>query len=168
VARAGELGLPVSRPWGDSKSYDRVVGTPGKFVAVQVKCTVAGLRNGKGYTCTVCSSHKAYEAGAFCGGLRGVRRVHHSQGSPGTLGPRLLDISSSAHPGKNAIEISGGSGTASAQTVIDYYVPWNSELTIPKPGPLKLNVTYDRTRLEMGARATCRVTGNGLLLPAME
>ncbi len=65
MARAGEQGLAVSRPWGDSKSYDCVVGTPGKFVAVQVKSTVTKLRTGKGYICSVCSSHKAYEVGAF-------------------------------------------------------------------------------------------------------
>jgi len=43
IARASEHGLPVSKPWGDSNSFDCVVGRPGKFVAVQVKCTVAKL-----------------------------------------------------------------------------------------------------------------------------
>ena len=65
VARAAENGLPVSKPFGDSRSFDCVVGRPGKFVAVQVKCTVAKLESGKGYICSVCSSHKAYRAGAF-------------------------------------------------------------------------------------------------------
>jgi hypothetical protein len=65
MARAGEHGLPVSKPWGDSNSYDCVVGRPGKFVAVQVKCTVAKLESGKGYICSTCSSHKVYRAGAF-------------------------------------------------------------------------------------------------------
>ena len=65
TARAAENGLPVSKPMGDSRSFDCVVGRPGKFVAVQVKCTVAELRNGRGYSCSVCSSHKAYRAGAF-------------------------------------------------------------------------------------------------------
>ena len=65
AARAGENGLPVSKPIGDSRSFDCVVGRPGKFVAVQVKCTVAELESGKGYVCSVCSSHKVYRAGAF-------------------------------------------------------------------------------------------------------
>ncbi|MEP6643099.1 MAG: group I intron-associated PD-(D/E)XK endonuclease [Acidobacteriaceae bacterium] len=65
MARAAENGLPVSKPLGDSRSFDCVVGLPGKFVAVQVKCTVAELRNGKGYNCSVCSSHKVYRMGAF-------------------------------------------------------------------------------------------------------
>lgn len=65
MARAGEHGLPVSKPWGDSESYDCVVGRPGRFAAVQVKCTISELRNGQGYVCSVCSSHKAYRAGAF-------------------------------------------------------------------------------------------------------
>lgn len=65
MARANEQGFPVSKPFGDSRSFDCVVGRPGKFVAVQVKCTVAKLESGKGYICSVCSSHKAYRAGAF-------------------------------------------------------------------------------------------------------
>jgi len=65
MVRAGEQGLPVSKPWGDSDSYDCVVGRPGKFAAVQVKSTITKLESGKGYICSTCSSHKAYRAGAF-------------------------------------------------------------------------------------------------------
>jgi hypothetical protein len=65
MARASEQGLPVSKPWGDSRSFDCVVGRPGKFAAVQVKSTITRLESGKGYICSVCSSHKAYRAGAF-------------------------------------------------------------------------------------------------------
>lgn len=65
MARAGEQGLAVSRPWGDSNSYDCVVGRPGKFAAVQVKSTTMKLERGTGYSCSTCSSHKAYRAGAL-------------------------------------------------------------------------------------------------------
>lgn len=65
LARAGEEGLAASKPWGDSRSYDCVVGRPGKFVAVQVKCTIARLESGEGYICSVCSSHKPYLPGSF-------------------------------------------------------------------------------------------------------
>jgi hypothetical protein len=65
IARAGEEGLAASKPWGDSRSYDCVVGRPGKFVAVQVKCTIARLESGEGYICSVCSSHKPYPPGSF-------------------------------------------------------------------------------------------------------
>ena len=65
MARAGELGLPVSKPWGDSRSYDCVVGNPGKFVGVQVKSTITRLESGTGYNCSTCSSHQPYRAGAF-------------------------------------------------------------------------------------------------------
>jgi hypothetical protein len=65
LVRAGEEGLPASKPWGDSSSYDCVVGRPGKFVAVQVKCTIAKLERGEGYICSVCSSHKPYPPGSF-------------------------------------------------------------------------------------------------------
>jgi hypothetical protein len=88
-----------------------------------------------------------------------------------TFGPQVLDISSLAHPGQNTVELSGGSGTLSAQTVTDYYVPWNSPLTAPKSGPLKLNVSCDRTHLEVGARVTCSVltervgwAGHGMMI----
>ena len=65
TSRAEENGLPVSRPFGDTKSFDCVVGLPGRFSAVQVKSTVARLQNGKGYICTVCSCNRPYRAGAF-------------------------------------------------------------------------------------------------------
>ncbi len=39
MARAGELGFAVSRPWGESRSYDFVAGRPGRFVSVQVTST---------------------------------------------------------------------------------------------------------------------------------
>ncbi len=65
LARASEEGLPASKPWGDSRSFDCVVGRPGKFVAVQVKCTIARLESGEGYICSVCSSHKPYPPGSF-------------------------------------------------------------------------------------------------------
>ena len=65
IARASEEGLAASKPWGDSRSYDCVVGRPGKFVAVQVKSTIARLESGEGYNCSVCSSHKPYPAGSF-------------------------------------------------------------------------------------------------------
>ena len=65
IARASENGLPVSKPFGDSRSFDCVVGHPGKFVAVQVKCTVAALPKAKGYMCSVATNNKRYQAGAF-------------------------------------------------------------------------------------------------------
>ncbi len=65
LVRAGEEGLAASKPWGDSRSYDCVVGRPGKFVAVQVKSTIARLESGEGYNCSVCSSHKPYPPGSF-------------------------------------------------------------------------------------------------------
>ena len=64
MARAGEEGLAASKPWGDSRSYDCVVGRPGKFVGVQVKSTiVAGAW--RGLQCCVCSSHEPYPKGSF-------------------------------------------------------------------------------------------------------
>ena len=45
VARAAENGLEISKPIGESGRFDCVVGGPGKFVAVQVKCTIAKLQN---------------------------------------------------------------------------------------------------------------------------
>jgi len=53
MVRATDHDLPVSKLWGDSRSYDFVVGWPGHFVAVQVKSTIFELEEG-GYTCGVC------------------------------------------------------------------------------------------------------------------
>lgn len=63
VARASEQGLPVSKPWGDSKSFDFVVGSPGRFVSVQVKSTTVEM--GGGYMCTVKQNNQRYARGAF-------------------------------------------------------------------------------------------------------
>jgi PD-(D/E)XK endonuclease len=60
---AAEHGLCVSKPWGDSSSYDFVVGHPRGFVSVQVKSTTAASDNG--YTCTVRGAHKPYPPGSF-------------------------------------------------------------------------------------------------------
>jgi hypothetical protein len=65
MAEAAERNLPACKPFGDSENFDVVVGRPGKFVAVQVKCTVFRSKNGEGYLCSVCSSHNIYKAGAF-------------------------------------------------------------------------------------------------------
>src|ERR1035437_1160654 len=73
MARAGELGFAVSRPWGDSRSYDFVVGRPGHFVSVQVKSTV--YRTGGGYECCIKGKKdEPYEAGSFgfFGGFLGL------------------------------------------------------------------------------------------------
>ncbi len=63
VARANEEGLAVSRPWGDSKSFDFVVGRPGRFVGVQVKSTAFELSGG--YSCSVKHNNQAYPRGSF-------------------------------------------------------------------------------------------------------
>ena len=65
MAEAAERDLPASKPLGDSENFDVVVGRPGRFVGVQVKCTVFRSRNGEGYVCSVCSSHNVYREGAF-------------------------------------------------------------------------------------------------------
>ena len=65
MAEAAERDLPASKPFGDSENFDVVVGRPGKFVGVQVKCTTFRSKNGEGYVCSVCSSHKLYRAGSF-------------------------------------------------------------------------------------------------------
>jgi hypothetical protein len=63
MTRATELGLPVSKPWGEMRSYDFVVGRPRYFVCVQVKSTICEL--GTGYVCAVKGGHKPYPPGSF-------------------------------------------------------------------------------------------------------
>jgi hypothetical protein len=62
MTRATELGLPVSKPWGESRSYDFVVGRPAHFVAVQVKSTTSALE--QGWVCKLRGS-KPYPPGSF-------------------------------------------------------------------------------------------------------
>jgi hypothetical protein len=64
MVRATDHDLPVSKPWGDSRSYDFVVGWPGHFLAVQVKSTTLEVEAG-GYACAVCSAGKPYPPGSF-------------------------------------------------------------------------------------------------------
>jgi hypothetical protein len=63
MTRAAERGIAISRPWGESRSYDFVVGRPGSFVAVQVKSTVFELE--QGWVCKVRSGNKPYPRGSF-------------------------------------------------------------------------------------------------------
>jgi PD-(D/E)XK endonuclease len=65
MAEAAERDLPAAKPFGDSENFDVVVGRPGRFVGVQVKCTVFRSKNGEGYICSTCSSHNLYREGAF-------------------------------------------------------------------------------------------------------
>ncbi len=49
ILRAIELGLILSKPYGDSAPYDLVVDHHGHFLRVQVKCTV--FHRGNSYKC---------------------------------------------------------------------------------------------------------------------
>src|ERR1700746_2536507 len=64
VVRASERGLEVSKPWGESRGYDFVVGRPAHFSAGQVKCTIFNTRNGSEYLCAM-HSGRPYPPGAF-------------------------------------------------------------------------------------------------------
>ena len=53
----------MSKPWGESRSYDFVVGRVGRFVAVQVKSTIFALE--QGWICKLRSGNKPYPRGSF-------------------------------------------------------------------------------------------------------
>lgn len=63
MMRAVEHGLAVSRPWGESNSFDFVVGKPGRFASVQVKTTT--VKNGGGYVCAIRQNNAKYARGSF-------------------------------------------------------------------------------------------------------
>jgi hypothetical protein len=65
LVRARAQGLPVSKPWGDARGFDFVVGGPGHFLAVQVKCTIFELEDEGGYICSICSCNRPYPPGSF-------------------------------------------------------------------------------------------------------
>jgi hypothetical protein len=58
MLRATELGLRVTKPWGDNSPYDLVIETNGRFLRVQVKCT--HFRRGRSYKCHLDSNGHAY------------------------------------------------------------------------------------------------------------
>ena len=66
MARAIKHGIAISKPWGDSRSYDFVVGRPGRSFAVQVKCTTFEIPTGanKDYVCNI-TSGRPYSRGSF-------------------------------------------------------------------------------------------------------
>jgi hypothetical protein len=51
MARAAELGLRVTKPWGDNSPYDFAVDSRGRFFRVQVKCTCK--RRANSWVCSV-------------------------------------------------------------------------------------------------------------------
>lgn len=64
MTRAAELGFHVTRPWGDSASYDVIVENEGRFARVQVKST-SHFHEG-GYTCQMRgSNHHRYPDNSF-------------------------------------------------------------------------------------------------------
>jgi hypothetical protein len=64
MGRASAHGLQVNKPWGDSSSYDFVVGYKGRFVRVQVKSTKYQEQKG-GYRCGLRGSANLYSEDAF-------------------------------------------------------------------------------------------------------
>jgi hypothetical protein len=63
MLRAMELGLHLSKPWGEVVQYDFIVENDGRFVRVQVKSTMFQDRGG--YSCTVRGSAGPYEGDPF-------------------------------------------------------------------------------------------------------
>jgi hypothetical protein len=65
MTRAIELGLPISKPWGEMRSFDVIVGRTRHFVSVQVKSTILESEFGNAFVCTVRGGHKPYPPGSF-------------------------------------------------------------------------------------------------------
>jgi len=70
MAKAAELGFKLSRPWGDSATYDVVIELKGRFVRVQVKSTMCKARPRKPH----------HERGIFVANMRhiSIRRYQQS------------------------------------------------------------------------------------------
>jgi hypothetical protein len=58
MTRATELGLRLTKPWGDSAPYDFAVDHRGRFRRVQVKCTT--FKRWNSYVCTICANGVPY------------------------------------------------------------------------------------------------------------
>ncbi len=60
MARAAELGLRVTKPWGDNAPYDFAVEHNGHFLRVQVKCTRKKRANS--WVCSATSNRGPYSS----------------------------------------------------------------------------------------------------------
>jgi hypothetical protein len=58
MQRVSELGLWLTKPWGDSAPYDFITDHRGHLVRVQVKCT--HCRRGKSYKCNLSANGVPY------------------------------------------------------------------------------------------------------------
>ena len=63
MTRAAELGLMVSKPWGDSAAYDFMVENRGRCLRIQVKSTTYERKNS--YFCHVVSKRIPYDKSAL-------------------------------------------------------------------------------------------------------
>jgi hypothetical protein len=61
LARAAELGLQVSKPYGDSAPYDFLVESGGEVFKIQVKSTGFRHMGSKTHVCTAGHHNKAYK-----------------------------------------------------------------------------------------------------------
>ena len=58
ITRALELGFRVTKPWGDSSPYDVATEHRGRFLRIQVKCTI--FHRGNSYKCHLDSNGVPY------------------------------------------------------------------------------------------------------------
>lgn len=58
ITRAIELGFRVTKPWGDSSPYDVATEHRGRFLRIQVKCTI--FHRGNSYKCHLDSNGVPY------------------------------------------------------------------------------------------------------------
>jgi hypothetical protein len=58
MTRATELGLRIAKPWGDCAPYDVATEHHGRFLRVQVKCTI--FHRGNSYKCHLDSNGVPY------------------------------------------------------------------------------------------------------------
>jgi PD-(D/E)XK endonuclease len=58
MTRAAELGLRITKPWGDNAPYDFIVDSRGRLLRVQVKCT--GQKRWNSYRCVIAANGVPY------------------------------------------------------------------------------------------------------------
>ncbi|HEY6660580.1 MAG TPA: hypothetical protein VI031_05550, partial [Pyrinomonadaceae bacterium] len=79
----------------------------------------------------------------------------------GLTAPITFDISQFVHTGKNLVEIKRASGSrfASAQAVVNYYVPWpaSNAARLNESSDLRLKASFDKTEGRINDTITCHV-----------
>src|SRR5437870_7465919 len=121
MARAAREGLQVSKPYGESASYDFIVESGSLCSRIQVKSTLTRTHNG--FVCNLrCSASRTYDLGSF-----DFAAVHVIPLEVWFIIPRLTKVGIFLRPGKLKAKASTAAGKSR-----NYPLTWKSGASAPR------------------------------------